>query len=71
MGMVAKDLVALAANDEGLENWARAHGGSAGNPAMAAKSYATELYGDTDEANLLCLLMVKELDHALNDTVIA
>ena len=62
LGMMAKDIISMAAKEEGLGAWSQLHGDRTNNPSKTARQYAHALYGDSDEATLLNTMMTLEID---------
>ena len=59
---IARDLIKLASNDEGIEIWLAQHGGSLDVPSRATRRIAYDLFGDSTEACLFNAALVLEVD---------
>jgi len=66
--MFARDVVRLAVGSEGLDGWLRKYGGHRAATSAATRSYAFNVFGDTDEADILNAAMVLEIDRILKVT---
>jgi len=59
---VAHDIIRMAADSEGLENWLKRHSGSMSVPGKATRNYAHNLFGDTMDAVLFNSLLVLQVE---------
>jgi len=62
MRQIAHSLVRQASEAEGLDAWLHRHGGSVVAPSRATRCYAWDLLGDTEEAFLMNVALVLEVD---------
>jgi len=63
--LIARDLIRLAAGQEGLETWLASHGGSVAWTGGATRRIAAALYGDTEDAALFNAHLTLALDRRL------
>ncbi len=59
--LIARDLVRLAAEAEGLDTWLSVHGGR-----YATRRIAYSLFGDNEDASIFNAAMTLELDRQLS-----
>ena len=67
LNSIAREVVRLAADAEGLEAWLKNHAGSLTVPGQATRNYAHSLFGDTDDAVLFNTLLVLQVERCRQD----
>jgi len=61
--LLAHDIVRMAVESEGLENWLKKHSGTLTAPGRATRKYAQSLFREDADAALLNTHMSLHIDH--------
>ncbi len=60
--MIARDLIRQAADTEGFEEWLEAHNSSSQTANLLTRTYAFDVFGDSDKAQIFKAVMSIEID---------
>jgi|SaaInl4_200m_RNA_FD_contig_21_1053104_length_362_multi_6_in_0_out_0_1 hypothetical protein len=64
---IAREVVRLAADSEGLERWLTVHGGSSTSPSLATRAMARSLYGDSEDGLMFNVALVLAVDRTVSN----